>query len=752
VTSREPAPPLLPLLGLLPWVFLVSALGIAAALPGPADGPAIQLTVMVGHALFFTAALARLLITAVRHRTQRAALLALAAGLGLWAAGSAVANSGGVVDAHDFPAPGEVLFLASYLGLVTFLLRDLPGRSRRSAERWLDTAVVCGGVACLAGLLVLTPIGTSFGLHGVPLLLALLYPLVDTALLLIVLSQVLLRQRAVSARTGAMGLGLLAWALADYWFARSLSSGDRHVAVLGQDALFGTGFALLVAAACAPRRDPAPQHARQQRTRTLVAAAAVALAALVARPTTGLGWYVAVPAIVTLLAAGGRLTLALRQAQGAAEALRLSRTDDLTGLPNRRAILADLDRELSGDGPLALMLLDLDGFKDINDSLGHNAGDVLLRTVAARLPDVVGPDATVGRLGGDEFAVLVSGDDAHDLLQRAQRVREALFLPVRVESMDLAIRASIGVAVRTGLDLEAADLLRRADAAMYEAKLTRQGALLYDASHDGFTRQRLALTAELRRGIAEDQLVVWYQPQVDVRTRQVRAVEALVRWQHPVHGVLPPAAFLPDARRAGLMLALSEAVMRLVVADARRWLDAGLDFRVGFNCAAPELLGGSLLPRLFDAIAAADLPPDTLLVEVTEDSFIADPERARDVLLELRRHHVQTAIDDYGTGFSSLAYLRDLPVQELKMDRSFVSTIRSDPRSRVIVESTCQMAHAMGLRLVAEGVEDAATGDELAAMGVDILQGYDVARPMPADQVERWVRRRAARMEERPTV
>jgi EAL domain-containing protein (putative c-di-GMP-specific phosphodiesterase class I) len=187
------------------------------------------------------------------------------------------------------------------------------------------------------------------------------------------------------------------------------------------------------------------------------------------------------------------------------------------------------------------------------------------------------------------------------------------------------------------------------------------------------------------------------------------------------------------------MLALTDVVMRSVVADARRWADQGLDLRVSMNCAPPELLGGALLPRLFDAIEHADLAPDTLTIEVTEDSFVADPEHARQILYELREHNVQAAIDDYGTGFSSLAYLRDLPVHELKMDRSFISTLLSDPRSRVIVDSTNQMAHAMGLRLVAEGVEDAEIAQALAGLGIDVLQGYHIGRPMPSVQIADWV-------------
>jgi EAL domain-containing protein (putative c-di-GMP-specific phosphodiesterase class I) len=293
--------------------------------------------------------------------------------------------------------------------------------------------------------------------------------------------------------------------------------------------------------------------------------------------------------------------------------------------------------------------------------------------------------------------------------------------------------------VRQASDATATDLLRRADVAMYEAKDSRSGALFYDAARDSFSRQRLRMAEELRRGIDEGQLVVWYQPQIDARTHEVVALEALVRWEHPKDGLLPPIAFLPDARRSGLMLALTDAVMRSVVADARLWADQGLDLRVSMNCAPPELLGGALLPRLFDAIERADLAPDTLTIEVTEDSFVADPEHARQILYELREHNVQAAIDDYGTGFSSLAYLRDLPVHELKMDRSFISTVLSDPRSRVIVDSTNQMAHAMGLRLVAEGVEDAEIAEALAGLGIDVLQGYHIGRPMPSAQIADWV-------------
>jgi EAL domain-containing protein (putative c-di-GMP-specific phosphodiesterase class I) len=236
--------------------------------------------------------------------------------------------------------------------------------------------------------------------------------------------------------------------------------------------------------------------------------------------------------------------------------------------------------------------------------------------------------------------------------------------------------------------------------------------------------------------------VLWYQPQIDASTQTVCGLEALVRWQHPEYGLMPPVAFLPAARRAGLMQSMSEEIGRIAVADLARWQETGLTPRVAINCAPPELMSGIFLPRLYDMLKQAHVPASQIVIEVTEDSFLAEPERARSLLLDIRRQGFQVSIDDYGTGFSSLSYLRDLPVQELKMDRSFVATMRSDPRSRMIVASTFQMAAALGLRTVAEGVEDAATAADLVAMGVDVLQGYHLAQPMPPDQVEAWMRSR----------
>ncbi|MEP7178419.1 MAG: bifunctional diguanylate cyclase/phosphodiesterase, partial [Pseudonocardiales bacterium] len=657
----------------------------------------------------------------------------------LWAVGASVVNASKLSDVAQFPAPGEWFFLASYVCLAAYLILDERHGITRGMATWLDVAVICGGTACLTAAFLLMPVATAVGKGGLPLLLALMYPLIDLALAVLVVAQVVLRLRPELKHAVITCAGFLLLAYADGNFVTSVASSTYTFSALS-DVTWGAAFALIVGSACRAGGTPLAAVPRRRGPATLVCAAGVAIVVLALRPSDGLGPYVAVPAVLTLLAAGGRLVLALREATGAAEALALSQTDDLTMLPNRRAVRNRLDEGLARNERLALMLLDMDGFKEVNDTLGHAAGDIVLQLAAHRMRDALPPDVMIARLGGDEFAVVARSDDEIALLESARLILATVSEPMMVDGIEIAPSASIGIAVHGTMDSSASELLRRADVAMYQAKLTRTGVALYDAHRDDFSRHRLQLAEELRRGIGDGELILWYQPQIDASTRLVCGLEALIRWQHPTQGLLSPAAFLPAARRAGLMLMLSDEVARQAVADVKRLRASGLMQRVAINCAPPELLSGIFLPRLYAALSAAGVPPESLVVEVTEDSFLADPELAREVLFEMREHGLQIAIDDYGTGFSSLSYLRDLPVQELKIDRSFISTMRADPRGRMIVLSTLQMASGLGLRTVAEGVEDAETAIDLIAMGVDVLQGYHMARPMPLTDVESWVR------------
>jgi diguanylate cyclase (GGDEF)-like protein len=723
-------------LGILSWGVMLGSFTLGLFLGR--NSATYQSALVAGMGCFFALVIARLLVSIYVTPERRVPLAALATAIALWAAGSAVLNASSNPDVTKFPAPGEWLFLASYVGIAGYLVLDCRRRMTTAATTWLEAAVVCGGTACLTGSVLLTPFAGGFGAEGLPLLVALLYPIIDLALAMLVVGQVALRMRADLTGSAYLVLGFVLFAIADLQFVTNLHTGTYSFSSLN-DLTWGVGFALIVTAIC---RTPVSVKVlpRKPGPALLVLASAAAMIVLTLRPGGVLGWYLALAATVTLVAAGGRLAIALREANGAAEAFALSRTDDLTLLPNRRAVRSRLDEGIGSSSALSLMMLDLDGFKEVNDTLGHSAGDSVLQISAHRMREALPVDVMVARLGGDEFAVIVADDDEISLLETAQVVIDVIAQPLTIDGIELTTNASIGISILNDADLTSTDLLRRADVAMYQAKQNRSGALLYDVHQDDFSRQKLQLAEELRRAIPEGQLVLWYQPQVDAASQQMCGVEALVRWEHPEHGLLSPAVFLPAARRAGLMLQISQAVAQMAVNDLRMWRNRGMDIRIAVNCAPPELLSGMFLPRLFEMVRESGVPGDSLVIEVTEDSFLAEPERARSIIREIRQNQLQVAIDDYGTGFSSLSYLRDLPVQELKMDRSFISTIRSDPRSRMIVSSTFQMAQALGVRMVAEGVEDAATSADLVAMGVDVLQGYYLARPMPAADLEGWFR------------
>jgi diguanylate cyclase (GGDEF)-like protein len=469
----------------------------------------------------------------------------------------------------------------------------------------------------------------------------------------------------------------------------------------------------------------------------------VGVAILVLRPAGESGLYASVPAALTLLGVSGRLVLAVHDTRRTSDALARSHTDNLTGLPNRGGFRERIDLSIARGSGLVLAVLDLDGFKEINDALGHIAGDVVINLVGVRIRRVVPAFATVARLGGDEFGILAPRRDIELMSETARDVLRVLGEPISLEGIDITPTASIGiVSWAAGEAVDSTELLRRAEVAMYLGKGgSRSTVVHYDPRQDGFSKDRLRIADELRRAIPNGEIEVWYQPQIDASTMRTCAVEALVRWRHPTDGLLSPIAFLPAARRAGLMPLVSAEIVRRAVADAAGWWRAGLDLRVAVNCAPPELLSGMFVPRLFDAITAAGLPPDRIVLEVTEDSFIGEPERAHGLIQDVRDFGIQVAIDDYGTGFSSLAYLRDYSVDELKLDRSFVSAIGVDDRSRMIVASTIQLAEALGLRTVAEGVEDPSTAADLIAMGVTALQGFRISRPMPAAEVPGWVYR-----------
>ena len=422
--------------------------------------------------------------------------------------------------------------------------------------------------------------------------------------------------------------------------------------------------------------------------------------------------------------------------------------DDLTGLPNRSLLLDRLEVALGAAHPehrLALLFLDLDHFKGVNDSLGHEAGDELLREVARRVAGVLRPDDLVARLGGDEFVVLCEGvADEHQAADVARRITGAVeSTPIRLATTELSVTASVGIALSAGSGHPEA-LLRDADAAMYRAKeLGRARLEVYDDAMRAQAARRSALADELAHALEAGQLELHHQPTVDLATGRVRGVEALVRWRHPTRGLLAPAEFIRLAEDTGLIVGLGLRVLTMATRAARRWVDELGDDAppVHVNLSAAQVTAPSVGALVTGVLAATDLPPDHLCLEVTESVLMEDARAAEASLRELRELGVRVAIDDFGTGYSSLSYLRRFPVDVLKVDRSFIDGLGPDAEDTAIVHAIITLARTLGLESVAEGVETAEQVDGLAELGCDAAQGYWFTRPVPEDELLPLLRR-----------
>jgi diguanylate cyclase (GGDEF)-like protein len=385
---------------------------------------------------------------------------------------------------------------------------------------------------------------------------------------------------------------------------------------------------------------------------------------------------------------------------------------------------------------VGILLIDLDRFKEINDTLGHHTGDALLRQVGPRLQEALRGSDTMARLGGDEFALLLPDiPDAAAAVTVADKVTAALHAPFALEGIAVPTDASIGVALYPDHGRDVDTLMQRADVAMYVAKRDHRAHAVYAPEQDEYSPTRLALVGELREAIARGELVLHYQPKFDLRTGELSSAEALVRWHHPSRGEIPPGDFIPLAEHTGLIHPLSLHVLDQALAQCRAWRDEGFDIGVAVNVSPHNLVGGALPGDVARLLAKWGVPAGSLRIEITESTVMGDPVRARQVLEQLQAMGVALAVDDFGTGHSSLAYLKRLPVDELKIDRSFVMNMASDDNDAVIVRSTIDLAHNLGLRVVAEGVECEDAARTLAELGCDLAQGYYFSRPLPAPRV-----------------
>jgi len=424
---------------------------------------------------------------------------------------------------------------------------------------------------------------------------------------------------------------------------------------------------------------------------------------------------------------------------------RMATTDELTGLANREQFRARVNEKIEAiddpDASFGVLLMDLNRFKEINDTLGHHYGDVLLGELGPRLAACVGAGGLVARLGGDEFGILPRAEDGDLTALEAlvAKLLEFVEQPFVADELSLEVGASVGIA-RFPADGDNADsLLRCADIAMYAAKDKHTGWRLYEADQDRHTLQRLQTISDFRHALQSDQIVVHYQPILDLADRRVRGAEGLVRWQHPRLGLLAPGAFIPAVEQTELIGPLTRHVLESAIAQCAAWRRAGGDLCVSVNLSVRNLLDRSLPEDLERMLWTYHLPPSALRLEITESMIMSDPERALATVTRLTDLGVRLSVDDFGTGHSSLANLRRLPIDELKIDRSFVTPMLSEESDLVIVRSTINLAHDLGLRITAEGVEDAATLERLASLGCDHVQGFHLSRPIPAVQFDGWI-------------
>jgi diguanylate cyclase (GGDEF)-like protein len=663
----------------------------------------------------------------------------LAIGLATTVVGTLVSD---IADHRHLSALGlpDAFWLATY----PFWYAALIGLGRRylgGAHRsfWLDGLLIGLASGSYVSALFLNDLTAGSGDDSLELLVTIAYPAADLALLGVLFGTVMMIGRPAPQGL-LLGAGLVATLASDVLRVSLMARGAQEVSA-EIATLWGFGLLLISAAAWAR---PAPGRVLPVggwwELTSPACISVMACGILLTDHFSRLPTEAVVLAAATFAAALARLVWTLREVRSLALHRREALTDDLTGLPNRRALFRELE-VLTAAGErssrrLALLQLDLDGFKELNDTLGHAAGDDLLVAVSRRLEAVV--PGTLARLGGDEFAALVP--EGHDARKVADAIGDALHAPLDIDGVGVAINASVGIAHFPQDAQDARELARRADVAMYDAKRLGTVVAGYTPEHDEHSLDRLSLAADLRSAFDRDELWLAFQPQVDIATGRISGAEALIRWKHPTRGDVPPGVLLPIAERTGLMPQLTLWVLDRAVAQAAAWRRAGLDVRMAVNVSAIVLVDATLPDRIAETLTRHALTSDNLVIEVTEDAVMRDPRRAIDILGRIKRSGAEIAVDDFGTGQSSLEQLKNVPADELKLDRSFVLGMADDAHDAAIVGSVVGLGRALGLRVIAEGVETPQVWQRLSELGCDVAQGFGLARPMPAAQFERWAR------------
>ena len=679
-----------------------------------------------------------------RTRRRRPEIILAAGALSFQAAGETyyVLKSAAGEDV-PLPSPADI----GYTGFYVLMLATLAVVIRRRLPdmTWavvLDSAVGALGASAILAV-VLDPILNTVldGPRSLAMALGAAYPLLDLLLVAAVIGIAASTGRSIGRGWGLLVLGLLTFTGADIGYAL-LELNSVYVVGTPLDASWALGIALIgIWVLMQARNDDAPGN----EARPVPSQAVPALATVASLLVLILGTQVRVAVLAVVLAsltlALAALPLVFRQRIRLADVQRQARTDELTGLPNRRALYTDVPRRLGSHGRRhsAVLLLDLNKFKEINDSLGHDVGDALLIQVAARLSGQLRPADLLARMGGDEFVVHVDNCGVAEAQAVASKLRAALAEPYDLGGVTVHVNASIGISCCPDQGQDLTMLLRRADMAMYAAKSTHSGQCVYDGGEVTSGTTQPHTVQLLNQALREDQLLLHFQPKIDLGTGDVRGVEALVRWQHPDLGLLQPDDFLKRFEEAGLMPALTGIVLGKALDQAAAWAAKGRPLTVAVNLSAPSIIDSGLPAQIGAMAAERGLSPSVLVLEITEDVLVGDRDRACGVLAALRGMGVRIAVDDFGKGYSSLSYLRELPIDELKLDKSFILSMTDDSRATALVVSTIDLAHSLGLDMTAEGVESADAYRALSDYGCDLAQGFFMSKPVPAADLDAWL-------------
>jgi diguanylate cyclase (GGDEF)-like protein len=682
------------------------------------------------------------------RKQRRLVPLALGASVLAWSLGDlalTIESLGGATP--PTPSLADAFYLGffplAYVGIALFIRGEV---RRLSTPSWLDSAIAALGAAAVCGAFAFDSLLRTAGGDALAVSTNLAYPVGDLLLLALIVGSAAMLAGRSRAPWILLATGMALNAAGDTFNLLGAGVGSTHLGVVVNGIAWPTAILLISLAMWIPRGHPDPL-ALQRPTGFLLPglAAASSLAILTFAAFSQTGIVAIALACATLAIVGVRLSLSVRGLRSLTqERQHQSVTDHLTGLGNRRFLFDVLDAFFAERADssvrqrrLAFLYIDLDRFKEINDSFGHPAGDELLRQIGERFRAPLRPSDALVRLGGDEFAAVLMDADADDATTIARRLTDALSQPFDLNAVSVRIGASIGIARAPADATDSDGLVACADVAMYRAKLRGEAFALYQQDFDD-SGSLLQLAEELRVAVSNGGLVLHYQPQLDLRTGGRRSVEALLRWPHPRLGLIPPLKFLPLAEQAGLMGELTRWVLDRSLAECAVWREQGRGaMAVAVNVSATNLIDAGFTAVVRELLDRHELPAQALVLEITETSIIEEFERAKLAVDDLSELGVVVSIDDFGTGFTSLAYLSSLAVGELKLDRTFITRLTDggSERELQLVRSTVDLGHALGMRVVAEGIEDGVTLELVRELGCDIAQGYFIGEPRPAERL-----------------